>query len=84
MSSGSRPRRQLGDILLDLEPLLEELVDDQGCQYGDILALVYQHLEVHLPHAKEKYVLDNSSPVFYYGHRDELHRNSRKKHGGNK
>ncbi|EFX60709.1 hypothetical protein DAPPUDRAFT_123240 [Daphnia pulex] len=36
--------RKLGDVLLDMEPLLLEMVD-HGLQYGDILNLVYGYLE---------------------------------------
>lgn len=58
-------KRTTGDILLDLEVHLEELVD-QDLQFGDILALVYSWLEVHAPGAKEQYD-DGGSPIFYYG-----------------
>lgn len=57
--------RKMGDILLDLEEILEELVD-HDLQWGDILALVYSWLVIHAPGAQEKY-LDNSSPNYYYG-----------------
>lgn len=58
--------RPLGDILLDLEPLLEELTDCHELQYGDVLALVYAWLQVHRPEAQEEYV-SGGTPVFYYG-----------------
>ena len=57
--------RPVGDILLDLEVLLEELVD-QGLQLGDILALVNTWTTVHAPEAIEEY-LDGSHPIFHYG-----------------
>lgn len=58
--------RPLGDIMLDLEPLLLEMVESHDLQYGDILNLVYGYLEVHAPDAKEVYVR-GGSPEFYYG-----------------
>lgn len=59
--------RPVGEILLDLEILLDEMVDDQDLQWGDILNLVYGHLVVHRPDAQEQYIKDDSSPIFYYG-----------------
>ena len=60
--------RTTGEILLDLELLMNELVYDQGLQTGDILSLVYSHLQVHCPSAFEVYTEDGTSPTFYYGH----------------
>lgn len=57
---------KLGDTLLDLEKVLDELVDTHDCQWGDILNLVRGHLEIHRPDAQEEY-LDGTHPVFYYG-----------------
>lgn len=58
--------RKTGDILLDMEPLLEELVHQHGLQYSDVLGLVYVWLQVHAPSAQERY-LDGSKPTFFYG-----------------
>ena len=57
--------RKLGKVLLDLEPILDELADHE-LQMGDILALVKAHLEVHRPDCIEEY-LDGSHPEYYYG-----------------
>ena len=59
--------RPLGEVLLDLEPLLLEMVVQHDLQFGDVLNLVYGYLEVHCPGAKEEYDDDGKSPVFYYG-----------------
>ena len=61
--------RMLGDILLDMEKILDEMVDTHELQFGDILALVHSHLLVHRPDAQEVYTADNSSPEFKYGPR---------------
>lgn len=61
--------RPTGDIMQDMEPLLEELVDKHDMQWYDVLFLIYGWLMVHRPKAQETYVEDNSHPVFYYGHR---------------
>lgn len=61
--------RKLGDILLDLEPLLDELAEGHGAQMSDILALVKMHLEVHNPGCIEEF-LDGTKPIWYYGHAD--------------
>lgn len=58
--------RPLGDILLDIEPLLLEAMVDHDLQYGDMLGMLYAYLLVHLPDNKEVYD-EGGSPVFYYG-----------------
>lgn len=63
--------RQYGECLLDLEKILDEMIDDHGCQYGDILWQVFGHLEIHRPDAKEQYVDGSGSPQFYYGVKKE-------------
>lgn len=57
--------RKLGKVLLDMEPLLDEMCD-HGLQMGDILALVKAHLEIHRPDCIEEYT-DGDSPEYYYG-----------------
>lgn len=56
----------MGELLLQLEELLDEAIDEHGLQWGDILALVHGHLQVHRPDAQEEYV-EGGSPKFYYG-----------------
>ena len=63
--------RPVGDIMLDMEVLLEELVGPNDLQYYEVLNLVFGWLVVHAPHAKERYV-DGTSPIFYYGPREDL------------
>jgi hypothetical protein len=63
-------RRKVGDVLLDMEPLLIELVVAHELQWGDVLNLVRGYLEVHLPGGQEEY-LDRSNPKFYYGPKKE-------------
>jgi hypothetical protein len=58
--------RKLGDILLDLESIIDEMVDDHDLQWGDIFNLVRGHLEVHRPDAQEEYT-EGGNPTFYYG-----------------
>jgi hypothetical protein len=63
-----KKNRTLGTALLDLETILDEMVDHHDLQWGDILNLVYGHLMVHRPDAREEYVDgDGSHPIFYYG-----------------
>ncbi len=62
-----RPRRPIGEILLDMEVLREELLDDHDLQWGDLLFELYGWLMIHRPDAQETYVEDSSHPVFYYG-----------------
>lgn len=62
--------RTCGDILLELEVLLDELIDKHQLQWGDIISLVFSQLTIHRPDAQEKY-LDNSSPILYYGPKEK-------------
>lgn len=58
--------RPLGTILLEMEPLILEMVVKHDLQHGDILNLVRGYLEVHCPGAKEEYE-DGYDVEFYYG-----------------
>lgn len=58
--------RKVGDILLEMEPLLLELACDHELQWGDILGLTYSYLMVHAPGAREEYD-EGGHPEYYYG-----------------
>lgn len=62
--------RKLGDITLDLEPLLQEMAHDHELQWGEILNIVRGYLEIHCPDSQEEYD-DGGNPVFYYGPKKE-------------
>ena len=47
--------RKLGDILLDLEDVLTEMIEDHELQTGDVLSLVKSYIDVHHPQAIEEY-----------------------------
>lgn len=66
-------QKQLGELLLELEEILDQMVDKQDLQWADMLFLVYGHLMVHRPDAQEVYE-DGTNPIFYYGHKDHLKR----------
>lgn len=59
----------MGDIMLDLEIILEEMVDQQELQKYEVLNLVSGWIDVHRPDAIEEYE-DGTHPVFYYGPKD--------------
>lgn len=61
--------RKMGDILLDLEKILLELVD-HGLQWGDIIFQIYGYLMVHAKGAREEY-MDGTNPELTYGPRKE-------------
>ena len=61
-----KKQRKLGDMLLDLEVIIDEMIDSQDLQHGDVLGLIYTHLLVHRPDAREEY-LDGTHPEFKYG-----------------
>jgi hypothetical protein len=58
--------RPLGDILLDLEPLMLEMTEDHDLQFGDVLNLIRGYMEIHCPGSREEYD-EGGSPEFYYG-----------------
>jgi hypothetical protein len=64
--------RRLGDILLDMEPLIQEAMDDHDLQWGDMLGLIYTYLQVHYPDHKEVYIENGKSPVFFYGPEESI------------
>ena len=58
--------RPLGQVTLDLEVILEEMVDSHELQMGEILAIVKAWVEIHRPDALEIYE-DGSNPFYFYG-----------------
>jgi hypothetical protein len=64
--------RPIGIIYCELEKKYDEMVDSHDVQVGDILSWTYQHLKMHRPDALEEFEADNTNPVFFYGHEDEL------------
>jgi hypothetical protein len=63
--------RPLGDVLLDMELLLDEMLIHHDLQHGDVLALIYSHMQVHNPKQKEEYE-DGTHPIYYYGPKENL------------
>lgn len=63
--------RPLGEILLEVEPLILEMVTQHDLQHGDILYLIKGYLDVHCPAAREIYEEDGSSPTLKYGPNNE-------------
>lgn len=62
-----KPLRTMGEILLDQEKLNIEY-SQHGLQWGDVLALIFRYMQVHLPEDQEEY-MDGTHPEFYYGPR---------------
>lgn len=58
-------KRTVGYIFLKLEELIDELIDDHGFQWGDIIYWVYGHLMIHRKDAQEVEE-DGSNPVLKY------------------
>lgn len=63
--------RKMGDILLDLEPILFELTEEHEMQLGELLALIKCWTEIHSPGSIEEYQ-DDTHPVYYYGPRENM------------
>lgn len=70
--------RPLGDIMLDLELVLEQLTDSKqhDMQWGEVLHLVYGWLSVHAPHAREEYTEGGHPSFFYYGYKEQIDPNT--------
>lgn len=66
IKASSQKLRPMGDILLDMEPLILEMCNDHDLQWSDVLNLVKGYLEVHCPGAREEYTA-GGHPQFYYG-----------------
>lgn len=60
--------RPLGQIMLDMEPYIQEMMDDHELQHGDFIYLMKGYLDVHYPDAEEEYY-DGSHPTLKYIHR---------------
>lgn len=58
--------RKVGNILLDMEPFLEELVVNHELQLGELLSLINCWVHIHAPHAVEEYLDGSPSPKFTY------------------
>lgn len=58
--------RPLGQVLLDLEHLLDEMYLHHDLQIGDVMALVYGNSIIHYPESQEVYQ-DGSNPIYFYG-----------------
>lgn len=67
-----KPLRPLGKVLLDMEPLIEELMVGHDLQWSDFIGLMHLYLQVHFPAAQETYTTDGEHPVLYYGPREGL------------
>lgn len=55
----------MGTILLEMEPLIQEMMDGHDLQHGDFLGLMDHYLLIHYPGHKEQY-LDGTVPVLSY------------------
>lgn len=63
--------RAFGNVISDLECVIEEMVEDHEMQWGDILSIVHGYLRVHNPEAQEEYEV-GGHPEFYYGPTKEV------------
>ncbi len=58
--------RPLGDVMLDMEPLIEEMMVGHDLQHGEVMDLVYGYLQRHYPSSREEYE-DGDEIEYYYG-----------------
>lgn len=60
-------RESVGEILLQIEVLVNKLFDQHGFQWGDWLWNQFGWLRIHRPGDREEYV-EGGHPVFFYGY----------------
>lgn len=58
--------RPLGEILLDMEPFIQEAMDGHDLQWSDWLHINLGYLNTHYPNHIETYTADNKNPVLYF------------------
>ena len=63
-----RKIRPVGQILLEIEVLVNELFDDHHYQWGDWLWNQFGWLKIHRPDDQEEYE-DGGNPEFHYGYK---------------
>jgi hypothetical protein len=64
---GTKSKRNVGEILCELEELYDELIDTHGLQAGDLMYSLYGHLKIHRPDCFEEYTDKGEEIHFYYG-----------------
>lgn len=57
--------RPMGNIMLDMEPLIQEMMDDHDLQHQEFHGLMDHYLLVHYPKHQAKY-LDGTVPILHY------------------
>lgn len=62
--------RPMGEILLDIEPFVIEMMEGHDLQHGDMYGLLQKYLEVHFPDHIEEYE-DGSNPILSYGPKND-------------
>lgn len=63
--------RPLGEILLEIEPFLIEMIEDHDLQWSDCHGILNGYLMAHFPFAREEYE-DGTKSVYYVGHESGL------------
>lgn len=59
--------RSVGNIMLDMEPLLFELHIDQDLQHGEVISLISGWQHIHVPQQIETYEDGTHPGLYYYG-----------------
>lgn len=62
--------RPVGEIMFDVEDVLNELCVDHDMQWHEVLGLVHASLRVHFPESRETY-MDDTHPEFWYGQKQK-------------
>ena len=57
--------RPIGEIMFDVEDILDEMCVSHQMQWHEVLGLIYASLQLHYKESQEEF-LDGSKPVFKY------------------
>ncbi len=65
MKKKRKKLRPLGQIFLDMEPYIQEMMDGHDLQHGDFIGLMNDYLLRHYPYRIEEY-LNGTVPQLHY------------------
>jgi hypothetical protein len=63
--------RRLGDILLDIEDLIQEAVDSHSLRLEEVLNLLHTYLQDHYPNFKKVNSTENQNMAVFYGPKEK-------------
>lgn len=65
--------KTMGDVMFDVEALLDDMITKHDLQRHEILALIDHHIIVHHPGAIEEYE-NGTTPIYFYGPKESFYK----------